>query len=150
MKEIRRNEKAAAFFEDGYNCAQAVTLAFADVLEMEEEALAKLASSFGGGMGRLREVCGAVSAMFLVYGMTRGYSQPEDVEGKRQQYKMIQKMAAEFESRHGSIVCREILKKPMGKDNYMPSERTDEYYASRPCTRCVADVAEILETFLRK
>ena len=150
MDPVKRREKASTYFKEGYNCAQAVAMAFADETEMDEKALAKLTSSFGGGMGRLREVCGAVSGMFLIYGMVRGYDRPDDKEGKVRQYKTIQEMAAEFEKLHGSIVCREILKKPAGADDYQPAERTESYYAARPCEDCVADAAEILEKFLRK
>lgn len=150
MKQIQRGEKAAAYFQKGYNCAQAVVLSFADELEADEKTLARMASSFGGGMGRLREVCGAVSAMFLVYGMIRGYDDPKDVTGKTGQYRDIQTMATEFQKLHGSIVCREILKKPAGPDDCRPSERTADYYASRPCAKCVEDAAEILEKILRK
>ena len=150
MDPGKRREKAATYFKEGYNCAQAVVMAFADETAMDEKTLAKLASSFGGGMGRLREVCGAVSGMFLIYGMARGYELPDDTKGKKEQYKVIQEMAAEFEKMHGSIVCREILKKPAGADDYQPSERTESYYAARPCEACVADAAEIMEIFLRK
>ena len=150
MKPIERAEKAATIFEEGYNCAQAVVLSFADDLGMDEDMLARLASSFGGGMGRLREVCGAVSGMFLVYGMMKGYSRPEDMEEKTEQYKIIQEMAAEFEKYHGSIICREILKRPKGKDSHIPEERSKEYYDFRPCASCVSDAAKILENFLRK
>lgn len=148
--QIQRREKAAAIFKEGYNCAQAVVMSFADETEMDEKTLAKLASSFGGGMGRLREVCGAVSGMFLIYGMVCGYDSAEDNEGKKEQYRQIQAMASEFEKRHGSIVCREILKKPAGRDHYKPAERTTAYYDFRPCESCVADAAEILEKFLKK
>lgn len=148
--QMQRREKAAAYFKEGYNCAQAVAMSFADETGMNEKTLAKLASSFGGGMGRLREVCGAVSGMFLIYGMVCGYDSPDDAEGKKEQYRKIQAMAAEFEKRRGSIVCRDILKKPAGHDHYEPAERTKEYYDSRPCERCVADAAEILEKILKK
>ena len=150
MTPKERAEKAAVIFEEGYNCAQAVVLSFADELDMDRETLARLASSFGGGMGRLREVCGAASGMFLVYGMVRGYSEADDTEGKKEQYTAIQAMAAEFKKKHESIVCRELLKKPEGPDEYTPAERTDAYYADRPCTACVKDAARILESFLRK
>lgn len=145
-----RSEKAAIFFKEGYNCAQSVAMAFAEEAGMDEKTLARFASSFGGGMGRLREVCGAVSGMFLIYGMVCGYDSADDAEGKKEQYRQIQAMAAEFEKRHGSIVCREILKKPAGPDHYEPAERTKEYYEFRPCESCVKDAAEILEIFLRK
>lgn len=147
---MQRREKASAYFRQGYNCAQAVAMAFADEVRMDEKTLAKLASSFGGGMGRLREVCGAVSGMFLVYGIMLGYDDPNDREGKTQQYRIVQEMAREFEILQGSIVCREILKKPEGPDHFKPDERTETYYAGRPCENCVADATEILENFLKK
>ena len=150
MDSDLRSEKAVAYFKKGYNCAQSVVLAYGDLLEMEEETLAKLASSFGGGMGRLREVCGSVSGMFMAYGMLKGYSQPEDTEGKKKQYKTVQEMASAFSKCHGSIICRDILKKQAGPDDFIPDERTETYYISRPCEKCVADAAKILENFLRK
>lgn len=145
-----KGQKAEQLFLEGYNCAQSVLMAFAEELELDEKTLARLASSFGGGMGRLREVCGAVSGMFLVYGMLRGYDDPLSTDEKAEQYKVIQEMAAEFENAHGSIVCREILKKPAGSDHYQPAKRTENYYASRPCEKCVMDATEILENFLKK
>lgn len=147
---MQRKEKAFSYFRQGYNCAQAVAMAFADEVKMDEKTLAKLASSFGGGMGRLREVCGAVSGMFLIYGIIQGYDDPNDREGKTQQYRIVQEMAEEFKNIHGSIVCREILKKPEGPDPFIPDERTESYYAARPCENCVADATEILENFLKK
>ena len=83
---MKKAEKAAAIFKEGYNCAQAVALSFAEDVDMDRESLAKLASSFGGGMGRLREVCGAVSGMFLIYGMLYGYSATDDADGKKNQF----------------------------------------------------------------
>ena len=153
---MNKGDLAAALFRQGYNCAQAVVLAFANELSietnMDEKTLAKLASSFGGGMGRLREVCGAVSGMFMVIGMISGYDSPtrtvEEKAEKVAHYQRIQQMAAEFEKLHGSIVCRDILKKPAGAESFVPEERTEAYYASRPCERCVRDAAEILEKFL--
>ena len=150
MNQIDRVEKAESYFEEGYNCAQAVAMSFADLVQMDEKTLARCASSFGGGMGRLREVCGAVSGMFLIYGMMNGYDSPEENQEKKNQYKIIQEMAAEFVSKNGSIICRDILKKPVGPDHYQPAERTEAYYVSRPCTKCVRDATEILEKFLRK
>ncbi len=145
-----RGRKAADFFRQGYNCAQAVVLAFGDELKLDQQTLAKLASSFGGGMGRLREVCGAVSGMFLMYGLLEGYDNPADYEGKKEQYRAVQEMAEVFKEKHGSITCSDILKKPSGPEDYRPEERTELYYESRPCEQCVYDAAEILEIFLRK
>lgn len=144
-----KGEKAVNFFYEGYNCAQAVLLSFAEELKMDEKTLAKLASSFGGGMGRLREVCGSVSAMFMIYGFLYGYDSPEDTEGKKEQYRQIQQLAAVFQEKHGSIVCREILKKPAGSEHFQPEERTAAYYDARPCAACVKDAADILENFLK-
>lgn len=150
MNDVNKGDKAAALFLEGYNCAQAVVLAFTDELELEEKTLAKLASSFGGGMGRLREVCGAVSGMFMVYGMLEGTDHLPTHDEKTNQYKKVQEMAADFQKLHGSIICRDILKKPAGADHYEPAERTTEYYKSRPCEKCVRDAAEILLKKLEK
>ena len=150
MTPVERAEKAVAIFKEGYNCAQAVVLSFAEEVDLEEKTLSKLASSFGGGMGRLREVCGAISGMFMVYGLLRGYNSPDAEDEKADNYKEIQAMAAAFEEIHGSIVCRHLLKKLDGPDDYRPEERTENYYALRPCDRCVYDAAKILENFLRK
>lgn len=138
-------EKARNYFLEGYNCAQSVVLAYHEELGLTKEAAARTASSFGGGMGRLREVCGAFSGMCLVVGLHEGYSDPKDQEGKKNQYALIQKLAGEFEKRNGSIVCRELLGLDHHKDIPVPEARTKEYYKKRPCAELVADAAEILE-----
>ena len=140
--------RAQALFHEGYNCAQSVFLTFAPQLGLDWETAAKMASSFGAGMGRLREVCGAVSAMFLIAGMTSGYADPTDDEAKTAHYKRIQDLAEQFRQRHGTIICRELLGLGEGPDNYVPEKRTEAYYASRPCDRCIADAAEIISAFL--
>ena len=137
-------------FKRGYNCAQAVAIAFADEMGMSETELAKLASSFGGGMGKMREVCGAVSGALLVYGALRGNSDPEDGEAKKQHYARVQEFAARFKAEHETIICRELLhniglKKESGGD---PEDRTPEYYRTRPCVRFVETAATILEQML--
>ena len=137
-------------FKRGYNCAQAVAIAFADEMGMSETELAKLASSFGGGMGKMREVCGAVSGALLVYGALRGNSDPEDGEAKKQHFARVQEFAARFKAEHETIICRELLhniglKKDIGGD---PEERTPEYYRTRPCVRFVETAATILEQML--
>ena len=114
--------KAAELVLRGYNCAQAVVVAFGDVTGLEEKYAARLISSFGGGMGRMREVCGAVSGMLLVLGDLYGYCEAQDTAGKKQLYKDIQDLAGAFRHRIGSIVCREILKNPPSHPN--PSPRT--------------------------
>jgi len=140
-----KREAARNYFQEGYNCAQAVILAYHEELGLDKETAAKLGSSFGGGMGRLREVCGAVSGMFLVTGLMSGYSDPKDQTGKRQQYERVQSLAQAFSEKHGSIVCRELLGLTVQKEAPEPSLRTAQYYKKRPCGELVADAAGILE-----
>lgn len=139
---------ARAYFLEGYNCAQSVVLAFQEELGLEKETAARLASSFGGGMGRLREVCGAVSGMFLAAGLLYGYSDPKDSAAKKAQYERVQRLAHEFSRRNGSIVCRELLGLDHHADAPEPSARTPEYYKKRPCSDLVADAAELLEQMM--
>lgn len=138
-------EQAKAYFLEGYNCAQSVVLAYHEELGLTREAAAQMASSFGGGMGRLREVCGAFSGICLAVGIHEGYSDPKDQEGKKKQYALIQKLAKEFEAHNGSIVCRELLGLDHRTDAPVPEARTKEYYKKRPCAELVADAAGILE-----
>ena len=140
-------EKAKELFESGYNCSQSVVGAFCEDLGLDFETAMKLSSSFGGGMGRLREVCGAVSGLFMVAGLKCGYISPDDKEGKMNHYKLIQQLAEEFKKKNGSIVCRELL----GSDDksHIPSERTSEYYKKRPCSELVKDAAEIFENMIK-
>ena len=141
-----RGEKAEKLFLQGYNCAQAVTVAFCDELGMTADQAARMASSFGGGMGRMREVCGAVSGMLLVAGMIYGYETPGDDRAKLQHYTLVQHLAGEFRGQVGSIVCREILKNP--PSDPAPTPRTAEFYQKRPCARMVRLAAEILEQYM--
>ena len=138
--------KAAELFLRGYNCAQAVVVAFGDVTGLEEKYAARLISSFGGGMGRMREVCGAVSGMLLVAGLLYGYDTPGDDVSKKNHYARVQYLAGQFREQVGSIVCREILKNPPSDPN--PSPRTAEYYAKRPCARMVYLAGEILDRYI--
>lgn len=137
-------EKARAYFLEGYNCCQSVFLAFHEDLGMDRETAARLASSFGGGMGRLREVCGAVSGMFLAAGLLKGYSDPGDDAGKKAQYELVQELAGAFREQNGSIICRELLGLDHQSDVPTPSARTDQYYAQRPCGDLVASAGAIL------
>lgn len=143
-----RREKAMALFEEGYNCAQSVFLAFSDMHGIDERTAAALSSSFGGGMGRLREVCGAVSGMFLTLGVLYGYDNPKAKEEKAEHYARIQELAAAFEKENGSIVCRELLGLRVKKEAPTPEARTKEYYQKRPCRELVGDAAEILERYI--
>ena len=141
-----RGEKAAELFLQGYNCAQAVAIAFCDMTGLEPKFAAKMASSFGGGMGRMREVCGAVSGMLMVAGLLYGYDGPDEGEAKMEHYKLVQELAGQFREKAGSIVCREILKNP--PSDPVPSPRTEEYYRQRPCVRMVYTAAIILEQYI--
>ena len=143
-----RGTKAAELFLNGYNCAQAVAVAFSDITGLDEALSARLASSFGGGMGRMREVCGAVSGMLMVAGILYGYDTPGDDNVKKAHYALVQSLAEQFRQENGSIICREILKNP--PSDPAPSPRTAEYYASRPCARMVYTAASILEAYIKE
>ena len=138
--------KAAELFLSGYNCAQAVAVAFCDVTGLTEQQAAKMASAFGGGMGRMREVCGAVSGMLLVLGTLEGYDTPGDDVSKKRLYSQVQALAKQFREANGSIICREILKNPPSDPN--PTPRSAEFYAQRPCARMVMTAARLLEEFM--
>ena len=147
---MEKQEQAARYFLDGYNCTQSVLLSYQEELQLDREALLKMGASFGGGMGRLRQVCGTVSGMFMVLGLLYGYTEPKDLEGKTKHYERVQALAERFEQRNGSIVCREILGLRQKKDPPKPSERTAEYYKKRPCAKMVYDAVEILEEFRKE
>ena len=140
--------KAAELFLSGYNCSQAVLVAFSDVTGLDEDFSARFASSFGGGMGRMREVCGAVSGMLMVAGLLYGYETPGDNVSKKAHYTRVQYLAGKFREEVGSIVCREILKNPPSDPN--PSPRTAEYYAKRPCARMVMLAGQILDDYIKE
>lgn len=145
-----RKERAMQNFLMGYNCTQSILLAFEDVLpEESREEIIRMSSAFGGGMGRLREVCGSVSGMFLVAGLLYGYSGPETGERKAELYSKIQQLAHEFEEQNGSIVCRELLGLSVKEQEPVPEARTKEYYKKRPCKELIGMSAEILENFMR-
>lgn len=138
-------QKACENFREGYNCAQSVLLAFSDITGFDKETTLKLSSSFGGGMGRLREVCGAVSSMFMIAGILKGYTTPNDDDIKGNHYALIQDLGNKFKSECGSIICRDILGLEDGADSPTPSKRTDQYYQERPCEHCIQIAAEIIE-----
>ena len=139
--------KAGELFLGGVNCAQAVFLAFEDVTGIDRKVAAKLSSPFGGGIGRMREVCGAVSGMMMVLGVLYGYDDTvEDDTQKKQLYKDVQALAGAFREECGSIICREILKNPPSDPN--PTPRTAEFYAKRPCARMVMTAARLLDGFI--
>jgi len=139
-----RVSEAITLFEQGYNCSQAVFMAYADKYQIDSETAAKLATSFGGGMGRLREVCGAVSGMFFVLGLHYPFTQPTDKVAKDANYKAVQRTAADFKSVMGSYICADLLKTKREPQQPESAERNEAYYNLRPCTRCVAVATEIV------
>ncbi|WP_101910224.1 C-GCAxxG-C-C family protein [Marasmitruncus massiliensis] len=139
------SQRAQELFCQGYNCAQSVLAAFSEDLGVDFETALRLSSSFGGGMGRLREVCGAVSGMFMVAGMKFGYSDPKNIEAKAKHYQLIQELAAQFRAENHSIICRELLGLGKGADSPVPEKRTDAYYRKRPCAELVVCAADIIE-----
>lgn len=150
---MTHSEEAFRLFKSGCNCAQSIFTAFRDVTGLDFETSMRISSAFGGGMGRLREVCGTCSGMFMVLGYLYGYDTPGDDESKKQLYTEVQHLAGKFKERHGgTIVCRELLRGlAASRDtNPTPETRTDEYYKRRPCAHLVADAAEILDEFLNE
>lgn len=143
-----RGDKAKELFLSGYNCAQAVLMAFSDITGFDEKTSAMLASGFGGGMGRMREVCGTVSAMFMVVGTANGYDDPKDNENKKRTYAMIQELSGEFKKQNGSIICKELLGLQKPEGTHIPEQRTAEYYKKRPCAELVKISTEITEKYL--
>ena len=134
---MNRIEKAEALFTGGCNCAQAVFAAFADEFGMDEELAKRLATGLGGGVGRMREVCGAVSAAAMVIGMRLG---PDQMKA----YPVIQDFCAKFKEKCGSIICRDLLEGTDATTGGAPEPRTPEYYQKRPCAEFVKIAAELL------
>ncbi|MBE6607236.1 MAG: C_GCAxxG_C_C family protein [Ruminococcaceae bacterium] len=144
-------EEAEKYFVDGFNCAQSVFLAFAEELGLDGDTALKISSSFGGGMGRLREVCGAVSGMFMVLGMRCGYTSPEADSEKAELYRKVQELAGKFKEENQTIICRELLDLRInGADSHKPEVRTPEYYKNRPCAKFVGDAAYLTAKFVEE
>ena len=155
--EERVKKAKRLFKEGGYNCCQAVVLAYNDVFGIPDEMAASLSSGFGGGMGRMREVCGSVSGMVLLAGLLKPAANPADKIARTANYALVQEVAADFKALNGSIVCRELLGlSPMGSgivnpsdphgipESPVPSDRTAEYYKKRPCEELVGISARII------
>lgn len=146
---MNHQQIAGDLFLQGYNCAQAVFLAFADVTGFDKETALKLSSSFGAGMGCLREVCGAVSGAFMVAGLLWGYDELNDAR-KKEHYELVQEIARRFEEKNHTIICRDLLKEVAGGGLPTPSVRDAEYYKKRPCVRFVEDAAAILDELIEE
>ena len=146
-----RVERARNYFLSGYNCAQAVVMTFDDVMGYSPETLAQLSAPFGGGMGRMREVCGTVSGMTFVVGAICPSSNPQNMEERKLNYALVQEFANKFRGENGDIVCRRLLglePREESAESAMPSERTAEYYRKRPCVEYVASATRIVAEYL--
>ena len=140
----KRVERAKELFHQGFNCSQAVFAACADIYGIEDEALAlRLAASFGGGIGRMRQTCGAACGMFLLAGLQNGSASPGDAEGKKNNYTLVQDLAAKFQAENGSLICSELLGIAPKPQEPTPEARTEAYYQKRPCVEMVASAVRI-------
>lgn len=144
-----RIEKAVELFKSGFNCSQSVVAAFADMYGFSEEQALRMSASFGGGIGRMRQTCGAACGMFLLAGLEKGAIDGKDREGKGANYALVQELAEEFKKRNGSMICAELLglKKPEGSS--IPEARTEQYYSKRPCIKMVEEAARIWVEYLK-
>ena len=144
------SNNAGELFKEGYNCAQAVVCSHCEKLGIDKETGAKMAACFGGGMGRLREVCGCVSGMFLLLSMKEGYTDPKDSEAKKALYEKVQHLAKIFEDQYGSLVCRELLGLKEKHSAFEPEKRTEKYYEKRPCGEMAQFASELFEKEILK
>ena len=146
---MTKGDLAKKYFEDGYNCAQAVLLAFCEDFGLEKETAIMMSAPFGGGIGRLREVCGTFTGMNMVLGLYEGKYDIKDNQKKTKLYKDVQALAEKFKQDNGSIICRDLLGlRIKGKDNPAPEVRTDSYYKARPCSELCKYAGDLLEEFL--
>lgn len=144
LKESRREQAVGAFL-GGCNCAQAVFSTYADLFGIDRRTAMNLTNSMGGGISRLREVCGTVSAMALLAGLAEGDVDPGDLKAREKAYQRTRDLTAKFEEENGSLICRELLGTLGREQSAGPSERTPEYYKKRPCAKFVACAAGIIE-----
>lgn len=144
-----RVSKAVENFKSGCNCSQSILCAYADLFGMDQETAMRVAEGFGGGMGRMRLTCGAVSGMFMLAGLKFSRAQAADLETRTKVYDMVQKMAEDFKDMNGSIICADLLGINLPKDKgAVPTKRDDEFYKKRPCVACIEDCAKIVEKYL--
>lgn len=147
--EIDRIEKAVNLFKEGYNCSQSVVAAFADKYGYSREQALRMSASFGGGIGRMRETCGAACGLFMLAGLEISAIDGADKESKAANYALVQELAEEFKLRNGSLRCADLL--GLTKDEPVvstPELRTNQYYAKRPCVKMVEEAARIWVEYL--
>lgn len=142
--------KGKNYFLLGYNCSQSVVLAFQDKLNLPTSTLLSLASSFGGGIGRLREVCGCISAMAIIMGLLYGNYDKDDVSDKAKHYQLIQNLTFQFKDKYGSYICADLLNLKKGPSNPMPGIRNKAYYESRPCGNYIYYMCELIAREIEK
>ena len=149
--EEERIEMAVSLFKEGFNCSQSVVAAFADKYGFTREQALKMSASFGGGIGRMRETCGAACGLFMLAGLETGATEGADRNGKAANYALVQELAEEFKQRNGALRCADLLglskKEPVVST---PEARTDQYYAKRPCVKMVEEAARIWCEYLQK
>ncbi len=143
-----RSERAEALFKSGYNCSQSVFAAYADIFGIDTETALKISAGLGGGCGRQRELCGAVSGAVLAIGMKYGATDGADTEGKKLCYEKVREFSDEFRKTNPSIVCKELLGLTQAENSAQPEKRTESYYKKRPCAQIVKDSAEALEKII--
>ncbi len=158
MEKENRIQRAVELFMQGYGCCQSVLCAFSDLYGMDEEMALRVAAGFGGGVGRMRMMCGTCSALVILAGLEKGQTRGEDREGKAECYRLTRELLETFRQRNGSIICAELLKKktpqpPLGgglnsSEPCMPDERNAEYYRVRPCARKVESAARVFAEYL--
>lgn len=150
MDREERVKRAVELFKSGFNCSQSVVAAFADQYGFTEEQALRMSASFGGGIGRMRQTCGAACGMFMLAGLEKGAVDGKDREGKAANYALVQELAEEFKRRNGSLICAELLGLKKAENSSVPEARTEQYYAKRPCAKMVEVAAEIWVEYMEK
>ena len=146
---MNRQDKAEELFKSGYNCAQSTIGAYCDLFGLDFETAMKITEGLGGGMGRLRLTCGAVTSMFILAGMKKSKAQAADLETRAEVYGMVQAMAKDFKELHGTVICGELLGDMLPSDGgSVPTKRDDEFYSKRPCVKCIRGCGAIIEKYL--
>ncbi len=149
MTNLDRIEKATSLFKEGFNCAQSVVAAFADLYGFTPEQALRMSASFGGGIGRMRETCGAACGLFMLAGLEHSATDGADRKTKQENYELVQSLAAEFKRRNGALRCADLLNLPESAPvSYVPEPRTETYYTKRPCVKMVEEAARIWAEYL--
>ena len=148
---MNESQRAVELFKEGFNCSQSVFVAFAHRFDIDEDTAKKISAGLGGGIGRLREVCGAVSGAAMVIGSLASATEGDDAENKQKNYELVREFAKRFTEENGSIICRELLGlDEQTKETAKPDNRTAEYYKKRPCVELVECAARILEEMINE